>query len=363
VALALVQAARALRALRDVPTIIMDIAAQRTTLVLVEAGAVVYARDVTIGDDHLTEALTGQVVGGGATFSISKQEAEQLKRSVGVPDLQPGALVGAQRIQVETYRAMIQPVLEQLASEARRTIASGSQALRADAPGRVIISGVGSRLPRIDAWLTQQLGLPVEQLDCAPLVGTEGSAAAVACGLAAFNRPPALDLQPPAAHHRRLTLRVASRAWQVLAALVLVVWLGAGWWWAKGNRARHALQPVRARLQQLQPVQELRVAVDTRAQLVEQLTTEESLSLGWFRRLASEMPAAVRLTKLFVDRERRVELTGLAQERDQSPEGAISELTLSLEDTSLCRNPQLASTRRIGQNGDLVEFTLTCQAI
>ncbi|MBI2495961.1 MAG: hypothetical protein HYY59_00385 [Candidatus Omnitrophica bacterium] len=381
-ALALAQTAKALRAVDKEPVVLVEIGAQRTVMVLMDAGEAVYARDIRLGEDHLIDTLVGQFSVGQATVSLSQEQAKALVREEGIPEpatavpppavadagpregetaIRSQSTVGQMRLPTATYLAMIQPVLEQIASEIRRTMTFGADAATAAVPQRVVISGEGSRIPHCDQWLSKQLAVPVVRLNCEELIGREGSAAAVTCGLVLFERPPKLDLQPPSSRRRGRFLRQATLTWQVLAVLALVIWLGIAFWQVRRRAVAGRLQTLETQWKGLQPIVALQKETEAQTQSVDRLVMKRGVPTEWFRRLASGFPAAVRLTRCGVGASRQVSLSGEVEEREQTPEASVSELTLWLERVRVCNDVQLRSTRRAGAGGHLVAFELTCQ--
>ena len=363
-ALALFHAAEATDALGHDPVMLMEIGERATTVVLVEAGQISYARELTLGDEHLTDALTGQVSVGERPIIFSREQAEAIKRQVGVPETPSGDVaVGQGMMPVATYLAMIQPVLEQLVSEIRRTMTFGSQAATGGAPTRLLLSGVGARLPHLDQWLSKQLAVPVIPLSCERVVDAPTESGAVACGLVMGKSALSIDLQPLAWRRRGRLVRAASWLWRGLALVALVCWLDAGWWHWQRQPVAQRVRALNAQWAELRPVAELQETLAAQAHLVRRLTTDEGIPLEWFSRLAQEFPNPIRLTRLAVTAQRQVSLNGQAQEREQTPEASISELALWLEHAGLCRNVQLGSTHRMVSSGSLVEFALTCQRL
>ncbi len=359
--LALLNTANTLGAVREEPLVLVDIGSHQSTIVLVNEAEAVYARDIALGDDHLTDALMSQVSLPQGALTLSREQAHALKRNIGIPDSQSATVVGEPPIPVETYRAMLQPVLEQLVAEIRRTMTFGAYTAMAASPKGILIAGEGSRLPNFAHWLSGQLGVPVTRLHCEKFLGSEGASAAVVCGLALFEQLPALDLQLPSVRRRRRVARAIERTWQGVAALTLLLWLGAGWWLMRDRALVEPLQSLNAKLTVFSPVIETQEALAVQSQLVRSLVSH-GVNVEWFRRLPAQMPSPVRLTQLSVSAAmRQVQMTGEAQSWEQTPEASVSELTLKLEQAEVCRHADLGSTRRSSTNEELVEFTLTCE--
>lgn len=375
--LALVRTAKALGVLGQEAVVLMDLGTHQTTIALVEEGETVYARDVALGTTHLVRTLTDQLSLGQETLVLSHAEAETLLQTVGIPEVasaqgtastedrssEAGISVQAGRWQLPmtTYRSMIQPVLEQLIGELRRTMTFGVQTATAAVPQRVWVSGEGSRLPQCERWLERQLSVPVSRLDCERWVGQEGSTAALACGLALFDRAPELDLLPNVSRQRGTFIRIVAWAWQGLAALVLLTWAGAGWWMLQHLTAARELKQLESRWEEVRPLIALRDAVSARTELIHRLVRTQGVPADWFNRLATGFPKSIRLTRLAVNEQHQVTMSGQAQEREQTPEAYVSELVLWLQQSRLCQNVQLGSSHRSATTEGLVEFSLTCQ--
>lgn len=361
-ALALARSAKALGVTGADPVILMDLGERQTTMVLVENGEPIYARDVTLGHEHVTDALMGQVSVEGSTLSLTREEAETLKRDAGLPPAQAGTTVGPRRIPIATYLAMVQPILEQLVSEIRRTMTFGARATQATAPVRVMVSGGGVHIPHLDEWLAKQLGVPVARLDCSPLLGPSGAAGAVACGLALGDEQGLrIDLAPRAWRQRWLLTRTAALLWRTLTLATALIWMGAGWWQSQGQQTARTLRALTAQWASVQPMADLARTVEERAHLIDRLTAASGIGADWLQRLAADFPEPVRLTRLAADGPRHTQLDGEAQELDQTPEAYVSELSLWLDRAGLCRDVQVGSTTRVDGDTPLMQFSLACR--
>ena len=369
-ALALLTAAKAAGALSAEPTALVDLGDRRTTIALVAHGGVVYARDVTLGGEHLVEALMSQVSVGERTVNLARADAEQLQETYGFPldtaSAPPGtgappAAPSAPAIPLSTYQAMLQPLLEQLAGEMRRTMTFGAQTVQAPTPTRILLSGAGARWPNADAWFAKQLGIATSRMDCGRLLGPEGASAAVVCGLAAVPTAARLDLQPPAARQRAQFLSASVRVWQACLVMVLVTWTGAGWWQMRHRAIRQEVARLQTRLAEFEPVTAAQAAAAAYHDIIAQLGEQRGVRLAWFRELADGFPSPVRLKELAVAPDGDVRMTGEAQERDQTPEAYVSTLANWLEERGTCRQVQLGSSRQADPSGSLVEFTMDCR--
>jgi Tfp pilus assembly PilM family ATPase/Tfp pilus assembly protein PilN len=361
--LALAKAASALVGLGQDPVVLMALGESRTTMVLMESSAVVYARDVALGSDHLVDALMSQEALGESGITLSREQAKAFLQEVGIPSPERFGMAGQSQVSMVSYQALIQPVLEQLVSELRRTMAFGVHTGIAAAPSRVLVGGDALRLAHVDQWLAKQLGVPVVLLSCESLMGKAGSAAAIVCGLALCDRRAVLDLHLPSWKQRGTFMRAAARAWKGLAAICLVIWLLVIGVAIRHRMLARQLGALELQGQGFQKVEDLKAALDTHASLIQRLATQRALSPAWLRQLARGFPGAVRLTRLSVDAKHNVRLSAEAQEREQAPEAYVSELSLWLEQSGLCKDVQLGATHRLSASGNLLEFDITCTGL
>ncbi len=360
-ALALTQAAKALGMLPPEPTVLMDVGQRRTTIALVEAGEVRLAREVALGDEHLTDALATTIQLGDRTLALSREQAEVLKQQLGLPGgEQEEGQVGGISVPTRTYVSLIQPILEQLITELRRTMTTASQAKGGSSPTQVLLSGELALRPNADAWLSSQLAMPVRRVQCDAWVGQAGSRAVAACGLALCDSRHALDLAPSTVRQRATFVRAAAWLWRSLAVVTLLIWLSLGATSIRHQVLRRQLNQAQARWQALHPVVSVREALVAHAELMQRMA-REGMEAAWLERLANGFPSPVRLTQLSVNPDGQVTLTGQAQERGEAPEAHVSALALRLEQARLCEQLKLGPTQRLGGVGGLVEFSMTCR--
>lgn len=358
--LALADAARALGGLQGAAAMLLDIGERRSTLVSLDGEELAYARDVPLGVDHLREALMGGVSTGQQHVQLSRPEAEALLRAAGIPTPEAPA-ADLRGMSVPTYLALVQPILEQLVEEVRRTMTFASRTGATSTPARVLLSGEGMRLPGFGRWLGRELGVAVEPLSGEPLVGSDGAAAALVCGLAGWTPEGLMDLTPPAAAQRRRVLQGLALGWRLLAGLVCVVWLGTAGWHLRVQAAWRDRQTVETAWAGLRPVVALRDALTAQGEAERSLVGSSPVTVGWFHRLREEFPRPVRLSRLTLGAQGRIEMAGEAQEREQAPEAYVSELALWLEETGLCQGVQQDSSRQVQGGESFVNFALTCR--
>jgi type IV pilus assembly protein PilM len=207
----------------ETPTLIADIGARSTTLVLLEGGRL-HARTLALGGQNVTQQL---VESQDCDFS----EAETLKISGGNSALLAPA--------IEAFATRLSQEITRSALHFKRQAAAAS-------PVRILLTGGGARLPDLPALLATRANVPVEIFD--PLASVEIQHAAANAGVADAGASlaslvgaarlltsaarPALNLLPP----RLLTQETTRRRqpWLVAAAALAA---GALFPWLQQQRA------------------------------------------------------------------------------------------------------------------------------
>ena len=154
---------------------VLEVGANTSTINFYKVHMLQFSREIAIGGEHLTRAMTKTVTTSRGTVDIIAEEAEKLKRECGIPmddktefltDF--GLLTGAQ------ISAMIRPLLEHMVREVSRTFNYYCKTFNIPKIERLFITGGSSRLKNIEAFLGSNLeeGITVERLD--PLKAIKG---------------------------------------------------------------------------------------------------------------------------------------------------------------------------------------------
>ena len=185
---------------------ILDMGHIRSNLFVGQDGARVFARTITRGGQHLTDALA-------AAFGIDRERAERLKRNdarmliTGV-----SGAADAQTVKIDgVLRAALVPLIRDL----RQTLAS-VRAVGATDISRLLVTGGTARLKGLLPYLEQELGMPVSFLMVPNVMqGAPLDAATVLASLrssdSTVNRDGAVDTEMDAAMTMRLP-RAASES-------------------------------------------------------------------------------------------------------------------------------------------------------
>ena len=126
----------------DETTILLDIGAENTDLIIATQ-ATFWTRTVPIGGNHFTEALV-------KSFKLSFSKAESLKRTA-----------DSSKYARQIFQAM-RPIFADLVQELQRSIGFYSSTHRDTKVEKVVCFGNAAKLPGLQKYLQQNLGLTVE---------------------------------------------------------------------------------------------------------------------------------------------------------------------------------------------------------
>lgn len=277
---------------------IVSVGAGVTSVVIHELGVPRFIRLLSLGADTVTEGLARE-------FDTDTDGAESIKRQLISGQLDPVTHGRANSIVEER----VGPLIDEIRSSLDYHLAQDGSALR-----RVLLTGGGARLPRLDDKLRAQLD--VEVLHADPLarlqLGSTGLSerqlldvadlASVPIGLALAGRPAAggvrrLDLQPPEIARRR-----AARQQAALVGAGVLVLIGAlGYVWvrrtdqvdqieAEAAAVEAEVAAVQAEIGALGTVQALEADLGNRQQLVQAALRNDVAWTKLIQEVATVMP-------------------------------------------------------------------------
>lgn len=135
---------RSITAHNNSPTsLVMHIGSLSTSLAIVQNDVMVFNYTIPLGGIAMTRSIA-------ANFGFSPTQAEEYKRTYGLLDKNFGGKVGK----------AIQPILVEILSEVRKSIAFYNEKYKSDSPiTQILLTGGGASLPGIDLFLVQNLGI------------------------------------------------------------------------------------------------------------------------------------------------------------------------------------------------------------
>ncbi len=147
----------------DEPYLILDMGRERTGFYASVPGKTALYREVGMGGENLTEALTGRFSSSKGVLELTGEHAERLKKKYGVSS----ELIRSDRTAEEAYELIpeiLKSELDKLIAEIRRTVQYMKSTLGSP-PSRIFLSGGGSSLPGVTTYLREVHGVEVKLLE------------------------------------------------------------------------------------------------------------------------------------------------------------------------------------------------------
>jgi type IV pilus assembly protein PilM len=142
----------------------LDIGAARSILVFFKKGNLDFHREIVIGGDDFTKAITGTIFHEGRAIQFTTKEALEFKFKHGYPlGFSEGMTFrGAPLTEVG---AMMRPVVERLTGEIHRSIGFYKDRAGTDRVRELYLLGGGSQLKHLAQVLTERLDIPTHTID------------------------------------------------------------------------------------------------------------------------------------------------------------------------------------------------------
>jgi type IV pilus assembly protein PilM len=127
---------------------IVDIGSAKTIISIIEKGRVSFTREIAIGGDTITEAMTGVIMSEKGKIELSREDAEKMKIEYGIPkDIK--------------MLAMIRPILEKLAGQIKGSLEYYEQHFYEAGVKKIILAGNGSRLKGLGEYISRETGVEI----------------------------------------------------------------------------------------------------------------------------------------------------------------------------------------------------------
>jgi len=133
---------------QDEKIAIVDIGSAKTLISIIEKDKVCFTREILMGGDSFTDAMTGVIVTDKGRMELSKPDAEKMKIEQGISsDMR---ILG-----------LIRPVLEKLISQIKGSLEYYEQRFHDKDIKKIILAGNGARLKGLKEYITKEAGIEV----------------------------------------------------------------------------------------------------------------------------------------------------------------------------------------------------------
>jgi type IV pilus assembly protein PilM len=199
-----------------------------TNISIYRRGSLEFNRELNIGGENITLAMSGLLITPDGKVEISADQAEKIKLEYGVPvDLQTFPKIGD--IPLTQFQAMVRPALEKIQSELTRTFEYYKGQTGEAKVDKIILTGGSSQTINLAKFLSEGLGIPVVTPQPLPKLNPRLSAA-LGAAVVGTRR---INLLPEEVKHRYrqqlqkvLKPQVLFTSYLLLLALIyFIVWL------------------------------------------------------------------------------------------------------------------------------------------
>ena len=200
---------------------IIDIGERYTELVIFEGNNLAFSRKIPVASHDFTKALTSALVSDQGKVQLTLEEAEKIKREVGIPKETENRMIDG-KVSTAQVLSMLRLSLEQLVTEIGRCFDYYRQETTGSEIDSMILLGDGAQLKGLSEALSEDLGIEVR-------VG-DSPAMAIAMG-AALSQGRCINLLP--AELKEEAKRVLKRATlqssiSSFVIILVAIYLGMG---------------------------------------------------------------------------------------------------------------------------------------
>ncbi len=170
-----------------------------------------FTRALPVSVDGFTRSLIGTLLSDNGRVELTLNDAEEIRDTVGIPQDETASI--RDNLQAGQVISLIRPVLENLVTEARHSIAYFTTNLGEPSPQIIYLAGPGANLKNLDIHLQKALGLPVTKLPFPkvldigridPARGTKDQGQIISCVGAALSDARGISLSSGGLELRRL---------------------------------------------------------------------------------------------------------------------------------------------------------------
>ncbi|MFT5052405.1 MAG: type IV pilus assembly protein PilM, partial [Chlamydiales bacterium] len=331
-------------------TVHVDMGSESTILNLFEGRSLRFSREVDLGGEAITQAFMRPIIAPEGVVRLTHEQAEELKMFAGYPsdaeDIRlPYGLSPA------SVQPLIEPVLQRLAGEIRRSSSYLCSMLKSNRVDRILLTGSSARLKNLDTWMSEVLDTPITcsdpiaraiahwRLAVCDQSSTASASFAAILGYSLGNHKP-INLMPRGERVRQSLQQTAEgfrRLTLIAAGIGLCFAIAAVPIHIKYEQAEAQYRSTHFGQQQRIEVFNQESGRETEERLAATLLTQtRGLVPNWtgiMKELAAILPDSVQLLSLNIDRTQagiEIELSGSIPPGDKSFGDSLAELANAL---------------------------------
>ncbi|MFA6169230.1 MAG: pilus assembly protein PilM [Candidatus Margulisiibacteriota bacterium] len=314
-----------------------------TNISIFRKGRFEFNRELTVGGDAITLAMSGILVSPEGKVEISPEEAEKIKLEHGVP-LTAENYPKVRDIPITQLQAMVRPALEKVLGEISRTLEYYKGQSGEASVDKIILTGGSSLTVNLREFLQTGLGIPVET----PKFKTDFNPRLSAAIGAARNGKDKINLLPEEVKNRwkLITTKLLQPTVLVpafigvLAAVYFLFWSQAYMLRQEINAINSKLNLYKPRLAQFDLIERASAEEEKQRLMMTSFKEKRTQIPKVFEELSRLIPTSVTVNSINLTIG-TVHLWGTAFKQNDSAENILSRFVLSLSSSPLFGDVQL----------------------
>lgn len=365
------------------PVALIDIGASTTTVVIIKNDKIRFIRQLGCAGADFTNAMTGALVSDKGRVELSLEEAEKLKKQIGIPD--ESAQQIKEGIPAHQISSMLRPVVERLGSEIKRSFDYYASEFNEGRVSKVIITGGTSKLKNIHSQLSHRLkdkysqAFPALSIPSRPLEVPQGlkidlmperadsfkedfSVLAPAIG-AALSSPQGVNLIPVSYKMQKIKKieKLSLRIIFIMISLILLTFYLFNF--VQERLLRNLLAAKQPQWQKLQEIQNLHSKIVQKNAIIDHTLKNQVPLYYIFKTLSNLTPKPVYLESLIIeDKASNLKMEGVILETTEIAEVTLARFIKALEDSPFFNNVHLVSSQDTDISGRAaLRFEISCK--
>nr|MBU1328613.1 pilus assembly protein PilM [Candidatus Omnitrophota bacterium] len=313
---------------------IVDIGNARTNIAIIENKKLCFSRDIAMGGDDITEAMTGVVVSDKGKMELSREDAEKIKCEQGIPEDMK-------------ILSLMRPVLERLTSQILSSLEYCESQFSCTILRKIILAGSGSKLKGFKEYVLKETG--IETLSILP-------EAACATGLSLISDS-SLNIIPErfATEKKAAFKKISARMIFILAVSLYLI--SYGLLSAKAVSLKNNIEVVKSQWNNIKDMKPVKKRVVEITNAVSKISQHGLCCGSIMKELSSITPAYVILNTLAIGKDApNIRISGIISKGDK-----LTEFMKEIEGSPLFENVKLKfSNQRASEvsSKDILNFEI-----
>ncbi|MDD5382107.1 MAG: type IV pilus assembly protein PilM [Candidatus Margulisbacteria bacterium] len=334
-----------------------------TNISILKDGNLEFNRELSIGGENITLAMSGVLVSSEGRVEINPEEAEKIKVEHGVPVMVEG-YPQLEDIPISQLQAMVRPALERIQDEIVRTFEYYKGQTGEAAVDKVILTGGSAMTKNLANFLAEGLGIPVvagnvlesfaldEKLDDRAALESviPRLSAAIGATLVGDER---INLEPEEVKHHWKVVAQRVLKPQYLASLYIgFITLFYAIFWFQAYNLKNEVSDIERKLDVLKPrlatldvIEQTAQEAEKKRFLMESYKAKRTRMPKVFVELSRLVPQSIYINVLNMT-PTEVHLWGTVFEKGDTPENILSRFVLSLSASEYFSNVKLIQANK-----------------